>query len=123
LSLRKRSLVIGSLFVAASVLYVAARHYSPALVLYVVEQSLIQKAPAGIGKAQIRERFHATISAIPDQNTKMERLLQISEYLEKVQHLTTVQLDELLASERPGMSLDFPGFSDRPGGTGGNPVV
>jgi len=112
--------VLASLFAVASLLYVAARLYSPALVFYVVEQSLTQKAPAEISKAQIHERLHAHISAVPDQKTKMARLLRISEYLEKIQHLTTVQLDELLANKGRGISLSYPGFS---GLTGGKPAA
>jgi hypothetical protein len=109
MTIRKRSLVIASLFAVASVLYGAAKYYSPSLVLFVVEQSLMQKAPSGIDPSSIYERFHARIAAAPDRNSQMQTLLQISEYLEKVQHLTFEQLDKLLAVDKPAGSRIHPG--------------
>ena len=111
MTVRKRSLVIASLFAVALVLYGAANYYAPSLVLFVVEQSLLQKAPSGIDPSSIRERFHARIAAAQDRNSKMQMLLQISQYLEKVQHLTFEQLDKLLAidrSDQPARSLSAP---------------
>ncbi len=90
-------MVLAALFILASVLIGVARYYSPALVLYVVQQSLAQKAPSGSDSALLRERLHALLAAAPDQKARMERLLQISEYLEKVQSLTPEELDELMA--------------------------
>jgi hypothetical protein len=104
MTIRKRSLVIASLFAVASVFYGVAKYYSPSLIFYVVEQSLIQKAPPGTDQATLQERFHARISAAPDKRSQMEELLRIAEYLEKVQRLTSEQLDELLAVGRPGIS-------------------
>jgi hypothetical protein len=106
-TIRKRSAVIGSLFVLALGLYFAAKQYSSFLILYVVEQSLIQKAPEGTDPARLRARFHSHIAAVPDQDARLERLLRISQYLEKVQHLTAAQLDGLLAGP-PGTSRAFP---------------
>jgi hypothetical protein len=122
MTIRKRSLVIGSLFVFASVLYGAAKHYSPSLVRYVVEQSLLQKAPSGTNTASLHERFNALLSAAPDKNTQMERLLRISEYLEKVQRLNFEQLNQLLAvdrSEKSGISPSSRGFLDGAGSSVG----
>jgi hypothetical protein len=118
MTIHKRSLVIASLFVLASVLYGVARDSSPALIFYVVEQSLLQKAPVGIDAASIHERFHARIAAAPDRDSQMQKLLQISKYLEKVQHLTFEQLDELLAinkSGEPARSRLGPDSLDNPG--------
>ena len=100
MTVRKRSLVLGSLFAVALAVYGIARYYSPSLVLFVVEQSLIQKAPSGTDPDLLVARFRAHISAAPDNNSQMERLLRISEALEKVQHLTDEQLDGLLAEDR-----------------------
>ncbi len=100
MTIRKRSLVIGSVLAIALVLYGAARYYSPALVLYVVEQSLMQKAPSGINTSLLHERFHAHVFSAPDKTSRMERLLRISESLEKVQHLTFEQLNNLLAVDK-----------------------
>jgi hypothetical protein len=115
MTVRKRSLLIGSLCVFALVLYGAAKYYSPSLVRYVVEQSLLQKAPSGANAASLHERFNALLSATPDSNSHMERLLRISEYLEKVQRLNFEELDQLLAIDRLEKSGIWPpssGFSD-----------
>jgi hypothetical protein len=122
MTIRKRSIAIGLLFVCASVLYGAAKYYSPSLVRYVVEQSLLQKAPSGTNNASLHERFSALLSAAPDKDTQMERLLQISEYLEKVQRLNFEQLDQLLAVNRPeksGISPSSRGFLDGAGSSVG----
>ncbi len=100
MTIRNRSLVLGLLLVIGLGLYGAAKQYSPSLVLYVVEQSLIQKAPAGVNVSRLHERFRARVFSAPDNASRMERLLVISQYLEKVQHLTVQQLDELLAVDK-----------------------
>jgi hypothetical protein len=100
MTVKKRSLVLGSLFAIALAGYSVARYYSPSLVLYVVEQSLIPKTPSGTDPDLLHARFHAHISATPDHHSQMERLLRISENLEKVQHLTAEQLNELLPESR-----------------------
>jgi hypothetical protein len=97
MTIQKRSIVIAALFALASVFYGVARHYSPYLVLYVVEQSLAQKAPSGTDSNLLRARLHALLSVTPDQDAQMKRLLRISQYLEKVQSLTPEELDKLLA--------------------------
>jgi hypothetical protein len=99
MAIRKRLLVIVLLFAVALVFYGVAKYYSPSLIIYVVEQSLIQKAPPGMDPAVLHKRFHAHISAAPDKNSRLEELFRISAYLEKVQQLTSEQLDELLAVE------------------------
>jgi len=100
MTIRNRSIVLGSMLAMASVLYGAARYYSPLLVVYVVEQSLAQKAPSGINTSLLHERFRAHVFSAPDTASRMERLLRISESLEKVQHLTFNQLDELLIVDK-----------------------
>jgi hypothetical protein len=99
MTIQKRSIVMGALLAFASICYGAAKYYSPSLVLYVVKQSLIQKAPSGRDSILLQERLQALVSAAPNQKTLMERLLRISRYLEKVQHLTPEELDELLSIE------------------------
>jgi len=103
MTIQKRSLVIGSIFAIAFVLYGAAKHYSPSLVFYVVEQSLIQKAPFGSDAVILHESFHTYIYSAPDKNSRMERLLRISQYLEKIQRLRFEDLSELLAVGKPGI--------------------
>jgi len=99
MTIRNRFVTMLVLFVISSILYGAAKHYSPSLVLHVVEQTLTQKAPAGTNPASTLERLHALLAAAPDQNARMARLLDISGQLEKVQTLTPAELDSLLATE------------------------
>jgi hypothetical protein len=96
MAIQKRLLFVAALFAFALVLYGTGRHYSTPLILYVVEQSLAQKAPAGIEPTKLRERLHCYLDSSPSKNKKMERLLRISEYLEKVQYLTPEELNELI---------------------------
>jgi hypothetical protein len=103
MTIKMRSLIVGLLLAAASVLYGAARYYSPFIVEYVVEQTLIQKAPSGTDPVLLNSRFRALLSAAPSNQVKMERLLRISEYLEKVQSLTPGELEDLMAIA-PGRS-------------------
>lgn len=103
MNIRKRSAIMVMWLALSSVLYGAARYYAPHLMLYVVEQTLVQKAPSEIQSAQLRERLHALLAATPDPGAKMARLLQISRHLEKVQSLTSGELDSLLANGNGNM--------------------
>lgn len=89
-------MIAGALFAVASMLYGTARYYSPYLVLYVVEQALMQKAPPGMDPDLLHKRLRAFLLEAPDRSARMKRLLRISEYLEKTQTLTSEELDELL---------------------------
>jgi hypothetical protein len=90
-------MVVIILGILALVSYGTAKYYSPALVLHAVEQSLIHKAPPGTDPTWLRARLHELLSTSPDKSARMQKLLGISAYLEKVQRLTPEQLDELLA--------------------------
>jgi hypothetical protein len=98
MTIKRRSLLMGLLLAFALVLYGAAKHYSPSIVEYVVEQTLAQKAPSGTDPAVLNSRLNALLSAAPSNQIRMQRLLRISEYLEKVQSLTPGELEELLAN-------------------------
>lgn len=99
MTIRKRSIVIAMVFAFASILYGAAEYYSSSIIQYVTEQSLIQKAPPGIDPAELHQRLYALLSITSDQKARMQKLFRISEYLEKVQHLSPEELDKLLAIE------------------------
>jgi hypothetical protein len=92
-----RLITVAVLLAFASALYGAGRHYSFYIIRYVVEQSLVQKAPAGTNPADIQKDLNTLLSSFPDQETKTRRLLQISEYVEKTQFLTSGDLNGLLA--------------------------
>ena len=102
MTIQRRSMVMAALLALGTFCYLTARYYSPALVFYIVEQSLAQRAPSGTDRLLIHERLQALVSAIPDPKARMEKLLQISEYLEKVQGLKPEKFDELLATAKPG---------------------
>jgi hypothetical protein len=99
MAIRKRLILAGAVLLLASILYGAGRHHSAFLIQYVVEQSLIQKAPTGEDPSDLRARLRTILAAIPAENAKMTRLLQMSEFLEKTQSLTPEDLDKLLAPE------------------------
>lgn len=95
ITFKQRVTVLGLLALLFLAAYGAARAYSPAIVAYVVEQALVQKAPEGMSPILVRERFRALLASTP-QELKMLKLLALSNYLEKVQRLTPVELDRLL---------------------------
>jgi hypothetical protein len=101
MSIKRRSIIIIMAFAFASVLYGAAEYYSSSIILYVTEQSLAQKAPSGTDPVQLHKRLSALLATAPNQKEKMQKLLQISGYLEKIQYLAPEDLDRLLASEMP----------------------
>ncbi len=75
-----------------------ARHYSAPIITYVVEEALIQKLPTGTDSNLVRSRFHAMLGQIHDRKSRLERLLAMSQYLEKLQVLEPQDLDRLLAA-------------------------
>jgi len=93
---RQRLTIMGFLVLAFFCAYGVARRYSFELVAYVVEEALMQKAPEGIPQDQVRSRFERYLEAGP-ADQKMNKLLALSNYLEKVQKLTAAELDRLLA--------------------------
>jgi len=101
MTMQKRSIVIVMVFAFASILYGAAEYYSSSIIQYVTEQSLVQKAPTGTNPIELHQRLSALLSITSDQKARMQELLRISEYLEKVQHLSPEELDKLLAIEKP----------------------
>ena len=116
MTIAKRALIMGVLLAAALVFYGAAKMYSPALVLHIVEQALIQKAPSGTDPALVRARLHSLLAGDPDPGARMERLFRISAYLEKVQTLTSQELDGLLAIEKPASDPKQKSYSLRKSG-------
>ena len=97
MTVQKRLITACTLLAFASILYGAGRHYSPALIRHVVEQSLIQKAPSGADPVYLQNRLRAILSKIQNRDAQTQKLLQISEYLEKVQFLTPEDVDSLMA--------------------------
>ena len=97
MSFQRRAGIVGVLISLALAVYCAGVYYSPALIVYVVEQSLIEKAPAGADQVLLRTRLQALLASIPNKNEKLARMLVMSQNLEKVQTLTRQELDQLLS--------------------------
>lgn len=102
MTLKQRSLVMVGLMAFAAAAYGTARHSAPAMILHVVEQSLIQKAPADVGEETVRRRLDELLSATPDEKARMRTLLRISQDLEKVQKLTHDEWARLRPEQESG---------------------
>jgi hypothetical protein len=96
MTFRNRLMVVSLLGAAAVTAYGAGRYYSPALISYVVEQALVQKLPQGVDPEEARGRYRDLMGSIPDRKSRLEKLLFLSQYLEKLQILTREELDQLL---------------------------
>ncbi len=96
MTFRRRLTVLAALAVAALATYSTARYFSRYLVQYVVGQMLVQKAPAGTDPTVLQRRLVDSLSALPNGDAKLEKLLNLSWNLEKVQSLTPGELDGLL---------------------------
>jgi hypothetical protein len=92
----RRLIVMAALAAVALTAYGTSRYFSASLITYVVEHALLQKLPPGADPIAVRGRFHGLMSELPDRRAKLEKLLFLSQYLEKVQRLTSRELDELL---------------------------
>ena len=79
--------------------YGAASYYSTDLIAYVVEQALIQKLPAGADPAEFHRKLRSLLAASPDRQVKLAKLLQMSQYMEKVQRLSQAELEALFAGD------------------------
>jgi hypothetical protein len=97
MTFRQRTLRLLCLGVVAGGAYAVTRIYSSILVTYVVEESLIQKAPDGADTGQIRARFQGLVHTIPDRGTRLRRLMEMSQVLEKVQRLDRDGVERLLS--------------------------
>ena len=88
MTIQKRASILSALLALALILYCLAGYYSTDLIYHVVEQSLIQKAPPDVDAPTVRRRLEELLRAEPDKKSRVQRLLRISEYLEKIQRLT-----------------------------------
>jgi hypothetical protein len=102
----RRVAVLGFLILFFLLIFGIARSYSYAIVAYVVEQALLQKAPEGTSTAQVQERFETALASTPEES-KLLKLMALSSYLEKVQKLTPTELDRLLAPGGAGNGAGY----------------
>jgi hypothetical protein len=96
MNLRRRLMVLFVLAASFSALYGLGKHYSPALVRYVVIQTLLEKAPAGTDPAWVRARVTTLADSSAGGAAGMARMMAISQQIEKIQRLTEEQMTELL---------------------------
>ena len=99
MTFRGRMWVLGALTALSLAIYGTAKFYSPSLMVYVTEQTLIQKSPAGTDPESVHLRLHAYLSALPNSESKLAAVMAISQYLERIQKLSDKELNQLLAPE------------------------
>lgn len=99
MSFSRRLCTVGILLALAMVAYAVASRYSAKIVIYVVEQTLIQKSPPGSDPTVVRQRFRAHMEALSGEDAKLQKALTLSQYLEKFQRLSSFQLESLIEGE------------------------
>jgi len=73
--------------------------YKLVLIQTIVENAVIQKAPAGHSQEQIRRAFdehYRKAGQMDREDEYLDRLLKASQRLEKIQHLESDEVDQLL---------------------------
>ncbi len=99
----KQRLVVSGLFAAIALSsFAVAKHFSSSMIAYVVEEALVQKLPSGYDPQLARSKFRSVLSELPDRKARVEKLLSMSQYLEKLQVLEPREVDQLLTVERAG---------------------
>jgi hypothetical protein len=99
MTFRRRFIVVLILAFLALAAYGTASYYSTALVAYVVEQAFLQKLPQGADPAVFHRRMLDLLAAMPERDAKLARLLQMSQFMEKVQRLSPAEVEFLLAGD------------------------
>jgi len=102
MTVQKRSIVMGVILLFLAMVYGIAKVNSPFLVEYVVEKTLIQKAPPGTDPVKIHERLQELLGEAPGRHERTDLLFGISAYLEKVQTLSPQDLANLMQVEAAG---------------------
>ncbi len=96
MSIKERTFILAVLVAMTAGIYGLALHYSPLLVAYVVEETLVQKAPDHASRSEIERGLRAHLDSLPDGESRFQRVLAISQYLEKTQKLSQEELDRIL---------------------------
>jgi hypothetical protein len=96
MSFKRRTACVAALLVLGTLAYAAGRRFSPDLVAHVVEEMLVQKAAPAMDPAQVRRRLRESAGAITDPELRLQKLLALSQRLEKVQTLAPGELERLL---------------------------
>ena len=111
----QRIRILCLILVLGLISYVLARSCAPAIIEYVVEETLVQKAPHDVDPAVVRARLAAALAARADRDTKLEFLLDVARSLEKYQKLTPQEIDRLLPAKPPAAEgIPFRNQNDPP---------
>lgn len=97
MTFERRLVVAGLLAVFAVASLTAAKRFSVPLIAYVVEEALVQKLPAGTDPSDARRKFRDLISGLPGRQMKLDTLLAMSQYLERLQTVDPQELERLMA--------------------------
>ncbi|MFB3904027.1 MAG: hypothetical protein ACE15E_11285 [Acidobacteriota bacterium] len=103
----KRTTIVAAtvILVSGIGLIVALNHYKLALIHVIVENALVQKAPASYPYGRIRQVFeenYRKARRLGRENVYLDRLLKVSQRLEKIQRLESRQVEEVLLELDPG---------------------
>ncbi len=88
-------------------LILGLHRYKLALIQMIVENAVVQKAPTGYPQGQIRQVFdenYRKALRMEQEDLYLDRLLRVSQRLEKVQSLESNQVDEILLDLDPGQA-------------------
>ena len=100
--IRKRLGIAVILVLPALAAYILGRQYAPDVITFVVEHTLVEKSPPGTDSELVKSRFRNMIAGCATTETRMRTLLQLSQYMEKVQELSIPELESLLRGAPPG---------------------
>ena len=96
MTLRKRSLILAVVLMLLMAVYGMARYYSEGLIHYVVEHAFLMRASDSMDVNRLRKDFRAHVALFPPGKARLQRLLEISHYLEKFQKLKESDLEHYL---------------------------
>ena len=103
--MKRTTIVAAAVILALGIgLVMGLSKYKLALIHAIVENAVVQKAPAGYSERHIREVFDSNYRKAEQterEDVYLDRLLRVSQRLEKVQKLESNQVDEVLRDLDP----------------------
>ena len=108
MTLRRRLGIAVLLVFPGFAAYVLGRYYSPDVIAFIVEHTLVEKSPPGTDPESVKSRFRNMIAGCTTADLRMQILLQLSQYMEKVQELSVPELESLLRGIPPGSARPAP---------------
>ncbi len=106
--MKKTTIVAAAVILVLGIgLILALNHYKLALIQVIVENAVVQKAPTSYPRAHIRQVFdenYRKARRMERQDLYLDRLLEVSQRLEKVQMLESEQVKEILGALDPAQA-------------------